>query len=275
MEATLYPLIALTLFLPVITAAYFIRRDKKRTLRLKFLEERIHRSDENLFGKAKFSELGLMSAGITHEISNPLTIIQMKTAQLLRIYRDPAQQKELARGLQVILYASERMGRTIQSIRDYIYQNEQTIEEQINLRELLDDVLVFCGERLHKHGIELRLIDLDKVFIKGNRIQLEQAILNLINNSFDAVDKLPEKWIEIIAVETSENVDIYFKDSGDGIPEAVVEKIMEPFFSTKKHGTGLGLALVKDIAEKHHGSFHYVNKSAHTTFMLELPKTFH
>lgn len=275
MEATLYALIALTLLLPLLTAAYFIHRDKKRSKRQKYLEERVSFSDENLMGKAKFSELGLMSAGIAHEINNPLAIIQAKTAQLLRIYRDPSQQKELARGLQQILYTSERIARTIQGIRDYIYQDEKAVEERINLRELVDNVLVFCGERLRKHGIELHLIGIDNVFVKGHRIQLEQAILNLINNSFDAVDKLPEKWIEIIAVETADNIDIFFKDSGHGIPDGVKEKIMEPFFSTKAHGTGLGLALVKDIAEKHHGSFNYVNKSAHTTFMLELPKTFH
>lgn len=275
MEALLYTSLFLNVLLPVLTVIYFLRRGKKNSLRQKYLEERISHTDENLLGKAKFSELGLMSAGIAHEINNPLAIIQARTTQLMRIYRDPAKQKELAQGLQQVLYTSERIAKTIKGIRDYIYQDDRGVEEHINLKELLDNVLVFCGERLHKHGIELRLIGLDNVFVKGNRIQLEQVILNLINNAFDAVDKLPEKWIEIIAVETDNNIDIFFKDSGPGIPDELKDKVMEPFFSTKLQGTGLGLALVKGIAEKHHGSFHYVDKSAHTTFLLELPKTFH
>lgn len=275
MEAALYTSLFLNLLLPALTAVYFLRREAKNTQRCKRLEDRVNRSDENIFEKAKFSELGLMSAGIAHEINNPLAIIQGRTEQLMRMYRDPTKQKELAQGLQQILYSSERIARTIRGIRDYIYKDEKSLEEHINLKEILDNVLLFCGERLRKHGIELRLIDLDKVFIKGHRSQLEQSFLNLINNSFDAIDALPEKWIEIIAVENPDNVDIYFKDSGMGIPEKIRDKIMEPFYSTKSRGTGLGLTLVKEIAEKHHGTFQYVDKSAHTTFMLELPKTIH
>src|SRR5690606_18507299 len=117
------------------------------------------------------------------------------------------------------------------------------------------------------------LIGLDKVTIKGHRIELEQAFLNLINNAFDAVFELDEKWIEISAMETRDKIEIYFKDSGWGIPKEIQNKITEPFFTTKKErGTGLGLPLVKGIIEKHHGTFCYIDKSQHTTFMLVLPK---
>jgi C4-dicarboxylate-specific signal transduction histidine kinase len=255
-------------------SCFFLWKEKQKT---KLFSERIAEftgtRDNDLFGKGKFSELGLMSAGIAHEISNPLTVINGKVNQLLRIYRDPQKQKDLADGLQKILYSSERIEKIVRGMRHYIYRDDEISEESISLQEIIDTVLLFCGQRLKNHGIEFRTINVDNVFVKGHRGQLEQALLNLINNSFDAVDELQEKWIEVTAVSEGEVVDIYVKDSGHGIPMDIEKQMLEPFFTTKhKKGTGLGLPLVKGIAEKHGGDLVYIEKAANTTFMLELPK---
>lgn len=231
--------------------------------------------DNDLYGKGKFSELGLMSAGIAHEISNPLSVIQGRVTQLNRVYRDPSRQKEVAEGLDSISKHADRISRIIQGLRHYIYRDSATdIEENfIPIQEVIDDVLLFCGQRLKNHGIELRLINLESLYVKGHRGQLEQAILNLITNSFDAIDNLPEKWIEITGVMMGDVVDIYFKDSGSGIPIEIRSKMMQPFYTTKKEkGTGLGLPLVKGIAEKHGGDLVYIDNTPNTTFLLELQK---
>ena len=274
METPSLLMLVSAIFLTSVITVYFLVREKRLKKQMKVLEDKLLQQDNNLEGKAKFSELGLMSAGITHEINNPLTIIQTKVTYLLRIYRNPDAEKELTQGLQQILYTSERIARTIQGVRDFIYQGDESYEEKIQVKDIINNVLVFCGQRLKNHGIELRLIGMRDVTIKGHRVQLEQAFLNLINNAFDAVDGLPNKWIEISALETRHSVEIYFKDSGSGISEALTEKIMEPFFTTKgTKGTGLGLALVKGIAQKHHGSLSYVHNSENTTFLLEIPKS--
>ena len=237
------------------------------------LEELKSASQSGILERGKFSELGLMSAGIAHEISNPLSIIQGRLQLLQRIYRDPQKQKELAQGLQQIQTASRRIEKTVKGIRSYIYRNDDYPEDHIALSDVIDDVLVFYGERLKNHGIEFRTIGIEAVFLRGHKGQFEQALVNLINNSFDAVDKLPEKWIEISAVEEKDVVDIYFKDSGPGIAVDVRQRMMEPFYSSKhQKGSGLGLPLVKNIAERHGGSFSYVEKAPNTTFLLELPK---
>lgn len=225
-------------------------------------------------GNAKFSELGLMSAGIAHEINNPLSIIQARTSQLLRQIREPDHEGKVIEGLNLILYTSGRISRTIQGIREFIYQQDQASEDNIPLKDLLDNVLIFCGQRLKNHGVEIRFSNIDGACLKGHRVQLEQAFLNLINNSFDAIDELPDKWIEISAIEEDNTVNVFFKDSGKGIPFDVNQKMMEPFFTTKKErGTGLGLPLVKGIAEKHGGDLMYVERASNTTFLLELPKS--
>jgi C4-dicarboxylate-specific signal transduction histidine kinase len=230
--------------------------------------------DNKLFQQSKYSEIGMMSAGIAHEINNPLAVIQAKTTQLLRFYRDPTKLNELGEGLQQILYTSERINRTVQGIREFIRQDEKLPDQEIPLKKIIDDVLAFCGQRFKNHGVNLRFYNIENFKVIGNKVQLEQIFLNLLNNSFDAIEFLPDKWIEISAQDAHDKLQIFVRDSGAGIPSDIAKKIMEPFYSTKAtgKGTGLGLALARGIAEKHGGKLSYVNKSNHTTFLLEFPK---
>ena len=236
----------------------------------KILKER----SDKFVGQSKYSELGMMAAGIAHEINNPLAVIQARTSQLLRIYRNPGKEKELGDGLQQILYTSERINRTIQGIREFVHQDERAPWQDIPLKELIDDVLVFTGQRMKNHGVNLRFYGLDNFSVTGNKIQLEQIILNLLNNSFDAIEYLPDKWIEVSCHQHGTRIQLYFKDSGKGIPQEISEHMMEPFYSTKDigKGTGLGLALARGIAEQHGGHLKYLGHCPHTTFLLELPK---
>lgn len=267
--------LSLIAILVVTTLALFLyanfAKERKRRLALeKELTTVEGESEEDFYNRSKFSELGLMSAGITHEISNPLSIIMARTQQLLK--RRPSEE-ELQKGLAQILANTERITKTIQSVREYIYRNEEQEDEFIPVKDLVNNVLVFYGQRLKNHGIEFRTKNLEKVYVSGHRGQYEQALLNLISNAFDAVDKLPEKWIEVSARKEKDKVQIYVEDSGGGIPAEVRDRIFDPFFTTKKgKGSGLGLSLVKGVAEKHGGEFKYV-EAPHTTFMLELPKS--
>jgi signal transduction histidine kinase len=241
----------------------------------KFLEHALNERSEKFMGQSKFSELGMMSAGIAHEINNPLAVIQARTTQLLRIYKQPDKQRELAEGLQQILYTSERINKTIQGVREFVHQDEKAPLSEVQLKDLFDDVLAFTGQRMKNHGVNLRFYGLENRSVICHKIQLEQVILNLLNNAFDAIEYLPDKWIEVSCVEKEGKIQIYFKDSGHGIPKEISARIMEPFFSTKEigKGTGLGLALARGIVERHGGSLHYVDNCPHTTFLLELPRT--
>jgi two-component system NtrC family sensor kinase len=229
-------------------------------------------SEDDLYGRGKFSELGLLSAGITHEISNPLSVILGRVTQMLRAV-DRSTKEDLKKGLNQIQSNAERISTIIQHVREYIYRNEDVEEDLIPLKSVINNVLVFYGQRLKNHDIELRLKNIDKVFVSGHQGQYEQAILNLISNSFDAIDKLNEKkWIEISAEKARDSVRIIVKDSGHGIPSEVQTKMLEPFFSTKKgKGSGLGLTLVRGIAQKHGGDLRY-EEGPNTTFVLELPQ---
>ncbi len=227
-----------------------------------------------LMEQSKYAELGMMVAGITHEINNPLMVIQARTTQLLRIHKDSNRLKEVSDGLEQILYTTERIGRTIQGIREFVRPEKKNELEKINLKVIMDDVYSFCGQRFTNHGINLRAYDLDRYSLVVNKIQIEQVILNLLNNSFDAIEYLPEKWIELSAKESTDSIQIMIKDSGGGIKDEVALRMMDPFYTTKPpgKGTGIGLSLSKGLVESHGGRLVYLKQEPHTTFMIELPK---
>ncbi len=260
-------------FILIISLAVGLLRQTKEARNLKEQLKNIRgQSDDELYGRGKFTELGLMSAGITHEISNPLTVILGRITKLSRTDLNSSNKPEIEKGLEQIKKNAEKIASIIQSVRDYIYRNDEVTEDYISLKEIINDVLVFYGQRLKNHGIELRFKNVENVYISGHKGQFEQALLNLITNSFDAIDNLKEKWIEISALKTDDNVQIYVKDSGHGIPSEIRNKMLDPFYTTKtKKGSGLGLTLVKGIAQKHGGDLKYI-EDENTTFMIELPK---
>ncbi len=261
----------LTLIAVALAVAYLRERRQLRKLRTEVATIE-GQSDEELYSKGKLTQLGTLSAGITHEISTPLTVIIGRATRLLRSDPSAIKKDDYERGLLQIRDNAERISKIIQSVREYIYRDESTVEDVISVRELVDRVLDFYGQRLKIHGIELRMTGVDTVYVSGHKGQYEQALLNLISNAFDAVDKLDEKWIEVAAENAGDEVQISVRDSGSGIPADVRARMLDPFYSTKQgRGAGLGLTLVKGIAERHGGSLRYV-EDVHTTFVLELPK---
>ncbi len=239
------------------------------------LEEALRDRSARFQGQSKFSELGMMSAGVVHEISNPLAVIQARATQLLRLKSHADKLQETSDGLHQILRASERIARVLQGLREFVHPDEQEALRDLPLKDLFEDVLGFCGQRMKNHGVSLRFYGLEGASVPGHKIQLEQLILNLLNNSFDAIEFLPDKWVEVSCHKEDGQLHVFFKDSGHGIPPGIAPKIMEPFFSTKNagKGTGLGLSMAQEIAQNHGGALAYLPTCSHTTFRLDLPLT--
>jgi signal transduction histidine kinase len=103
--------------------------------------------------------------------------------------------------------------------------------------------------------------------------QIEQVIINLLNNAFDAVSPLSDKWVRLDFTNFHDKIQIAVTDSGEKISPEIVEKLMLPFFTTKEigKGTGLGLSISKGIVEDHQGKMYFDSFSSHTRFVVELP----
>ena len=110
--------------------------------------------------------------------------------------------------------------------------------------------------------------------VSSRQAQISQILINLLNNSFDAIATLKNKWIEVKGFNEEGLIKIQITDSGTGIDKSVVEKMMNPFFTTKEvgKGTGLGLSISSEILKSHGGSLKYLEDSKNTTFLITLPE---
>lgn len=227
-----------------------------------------------LVASAKFSALGEMAGGIAHEINNPLTIIRCKASQMKDALEqenvDPAR---LSLELAKIETTVDRIARVIRGLRAFARDSENDPMSRTPLSTIVSDALDLCGQRLKSRGVTLRMGTLPAVEVECRATQISQILVNLLNNSFDAIDSRPERWIGIEGSVSGNLARISITDSGPGINPEIRAKIMHPFFTTKPvgKGTGLGLSISRGIAEQHGGTLEYDGSHPNTRFVLNLP----
>jgi len=224
-------------------------RVEERTLDLTRANDRlVHEMDEHkqtqneLIQTAKLAVIGQMSAGINHELNQPLTAI--------RSYADNAgsflklgKQESVATNLTEIRGLTERMAKIISPLKEFSRKTSgQTTT--ISLKAVRDGAMSIMYGQLDKENAKIEWpAHLDRVFLRGDMLRLEQVVVNLISNALQAMEQQSEKWIEIELERCGERLKIAFRDHGPGIPAQELGKVFEPFYTTKQAGQGLGLGL--------------------------------
>ena len=223
----------------------------------------------------KMATLGEMASGIAHEINNPLAIIKMTA---LQIQKNISSENALLRSkIERIDITVDRISKIIQGLRTFSRDGRKDPFELVSFDAMIEDILSFCNERLKHHSIKLIIDDLNpNLVFEGRAIEISQVLLNLFNNSIDALSSLDttEKWIQISAKNNGVYLEIKISDSGLGIPQEIQNKIFQPFFTTKEigKGTGLGLSLSLTIIKNHFGEIFIDGQSNNTCFVLRLPR---
>ncbi len=215
--------------------------------------------------REKLASLGELSAGLAHEIRNPLGIVKNAAEGLISKERDETQREML---LDIIIQETKRLNKLVTDFLDFA-RPTPVEKTEISLKELVEDIVFSVEDEANKRGVEI-IPDLENVVISIDKYQIRQALLNLILNSLDAMPEGGE--IRISLVKEKESATLRIEDSGQGISPEHLDKIFDPFFTTKEKGTGLGLALVYRIVEAHGGEIKVDSREGvGTTFVVTLP----
>lgn len=244
--------------------------------RMEEAENLIEEQRTKMQSAAKMAALGEMAGGVAHEINTPLATISMRAEQLKEILEEEDVDKAfVVETLDVIEKTSARIAKIIRGMRTFARDGESDPFEQASVRAIIEDTFAFCGEKLKHRGVDLRIEASDPdPRIECRATQISQVLMNLIGNAADAVEDTPRPWIRVDVVDHGDRVAIEVSDNGAGVPPALREKIMQPFFTTKDvgKGTGLGLSISQGIVRAHGGALVLDSGSGPTRFVVSLPK---
>lgn len=241
---------------------------------MKHAQEELKKNHEQLIISAKLSSLGEMAAGIAHEINNPLSIIYGVASQAHKKHLlGTLEHDKLSHDLQTILITTERIAKIVKGLRTFSRDATDDPMTSTPVSQVIDDTLELCKEKFRFHSIEIKTDCDPSIFIDCRPSQISQVLMNLLNNAYDAMETLPEKWVHLVVAKCDGGISISVTDSGSGIPSDIRGKVMQPFFTTKDigKGTGLGLSISTGIVEGHGGKLFYDPSSPNTRFVLELP----
>ncbi|MDR3540124.1 MAG: ATP-binding protein [Desulfosporosinus sp.] len=215
---------------------------------------------------AKFSIVGQVSAGLAHEIRNPLTTIK-GFMQLIT----PAQWPESFRPYQQLILDEIQ---TIDQVLDkFVLLTSPSAPQMklVNMTETLQAMVQTIQPIRLMQGITLVLESPDQpVYVMGDYEQLLQALLSILNNAIEASPKNEKVIIRL--TEHESHVRICVIDHGPGIPENLRQRVLDPFFTTQDAGTGLGLTIAQQIILAHHGKLHFLVPSSGTEVLIDLPR---
>lgn len=243
-------------------------------------EVRLGEATTALADAQKFALLGTLSASIAHEIRNPLAILKAYSDQISSYIEDFEQSKDMDTLIQQLKIIptkidkmTDRVLKIIQSLQSFSRNSENDPLEEVNVNEIFEAVRELLNPKSKHFNIVLTFQnELENETVSARASELEQVLVNLISNSYDALEKATDDpWIKVRFVKAGKKRIISVTDSGKGIPKNQLEKMMKPFFTTKekRKGTGLGLSITKRLVEKWNAKFFYDDKNPNTSFVME------
>ncbi|MEE4244883.1 MAG: ATP-binding protein, partial [Kangiellaceae bacterium] len=236
----------------------------------KQLESALETERTKMIQASKLATLGEMAAGIAHEINNPLSIIDGAAELLSAIVDDENARKKIA----MIEKSSGRISIIVKGLKKFSRDTPNMVKSRFSVALLIKEILSLTKHSIEKNNIQIINLIPENILVYADEIQVEQVLLNLLKNAIDANKDRDKAWTEFSIESDSSQVLIIVRDSGNGIDEATLDKIFNPFYTTKQvgKGTGLGLSISKGIAQEHGGDLYYQLVEGHTAFVLQLPR---
>lgn len=198
----------------------------------------------------KLASLGELSAGIAHEINNPLAILSGNLDLLPGFINVP---EKFTAKLETMKKAVNRIAKIVNGLRKFSRTSDSVNMTSVVLADVIRDAIVMTESKARRNGTSLILDIQTNARVVCDEIEIEQVLINLINNGIDAAKATSNKWVRLRLFAEKSHVILQVEDSGSGITAAVEEKLFQPFFTTKPvgEGTGLGLSICKGILDNH------------------------
>lgn len=217
----------------------------------------------------KLMSIGRLSAGIAHEINNPLTTI-MTSSMMLQEELDPG--NEMYEELQIISNEAQRCRKIVQSLLDFARQTKPMQKLQ-DINAIIQESIYLTKKQAEFSDIVIKAElaeELPRIYV--DKEQIQQLLINLTLNAVESTGAGGTITISTEYAADTEEVRIHVADTGRGIAKEDIEKIFDPFFTTREYGTGLGLSIVHSIVERHAGSIKVDSKPGRgTRFTVALP----
>jgi C4-dicarboxylate-specific signal transduction histidine kinase len=238
---------------------------------------------------AQLATLGVGAATMAHEINSRLAVVLGNSESIQRMVdlalegQPEAEMVELevaklTKKLESITSSTRRMGKIIRGIRRLsVSATDDDPFEKTELRELIDEAFEMCQSKAKNEGVELILGQVpNNVFLNCRPTQIVQVLVNLVYNGIDAATESEERWVSVGFQQSDAYVGVDIFDSGKGMDSEDLQRLWQPFYTTKKQkkGTGIGLAVSKDIIERHNGELSIDLEQKNTCFSIRLPKYF-
>jgi len=243
--------------------------------RVRKASARLEETQRQLFQSEKLAALGKLSAGIAHEIRNPLTSIKILIHSLVD---EQATEASREKDLAVIEAEIERVNKIIKQFLDFARPRPPSLEPG-GVREVLEETLALLGYEMEGQKITVeRSYDPDLPPVLMDREQMKQVFLNLMLNAIQAMERggnlrVALRWKPTPSGDEGRSAaEIAIQDGGPGMAEDIRSRIFEPFFTTKEEGIGLGLPIAQRIVEEHGGRIRVESRVGEgTTFTITLP----
>jgi PAS domain S-box-containing protein len=242
-------------------------------------EEALRQAQGDLARINRVTTMGELAASLAHEIKQPISgAITNANVCLRKLGRDEPNLDEVRAGVTRIARDAQRAAEIIDKIRAQ-FEKGTPSQQTIDLGEMIPETVAILRDEAVRHNISIRTeLAADLPQIVGDRLQLQQVVMNLIVNGIEAMKDTDGTREIVIKSQRAENEQILISisDTGVGLPPQVAEKIFDPFFTTKAHGTGMGLRISRSIIESHGGRLWAVASSGRgATFQFNLPAASH
>ncbi|MER8460938.1 sensor histidine kinase [Mesorhizobium sp. M0027] len=234
-------------------------------------EAKLQIVQQDLVQANRLAILGQVAAGVAHEINQPVATIRAY-ADNARTFLDRKQTGPAEENLGAIAALTERIGSITEELKAFARKG-RTAAEPVELRGVVEGAVMLLRSRFAGR-LDALAIDLPPPSLKvmGNRVRLEQVLINLFQNALEALDGRDDAYVQVSVEETADGVTVGVSDNGPGIPPGILKSLFTPFNTSKEKGLGLGLVISKDIVADYGGRIEVSSNDGGTRFSIHLMK---